>query len=264
MVFQNDKINNIYIYIMPYFNNNYVNVLFIHIPKTGGTSIENYFSSKYNIPLNNNSLFDKIDDKTKLNENMIINSVLQHITYNQMVKYNKVFNINFNNVKIITVVRNPYERIISDLFYFSKINCNTSKEEVFYIIKRYLVSDKYDNHNIPQHIFITDNDKNLIPNIDILKTENLTTDMNKLGYTDFDRVDNKNKYKINCYNYLNSQSIEMINNFYHLDFILFNYDKISVYPINYSHRQNSMPKLARIYKKKIKVTGLMDSLTIKK
>ena len=56
----------------------------------------------------------------------------------------------------------------------------------------------------------------------------------------------------------------MINNFYHLDFILFNYDKISVYPINYSHRQNSMPKLARIYKKKIKVTGLMDSLTIKK
>lgn len=38
---------------MPYFNNNDINILFIHIPKTGGTSLENYFSSKFNIPLNN-------------------------------------------------------------------------------------------------------------------------------------------------------------------------------------------------------------------
>lgn len=36
---------------MPYFKNDNVNVLFIHIPKTGGTSIENYFSSKFNIKL---------------------------------------------------------------------------------------------------------------------------------------------------------------------------------------------------------------------
>ena len=30
---------------MPYFKNNDVNVLFIHIPKTGGSSMELYFSS---------------------------------------------------------------------------------------------------------------------------------------------------------------------------------------------------------------------------
>lgn len=42
---------------MPYFKNNNVNILFIHIPKTGGSSVENYFSSKFNIPLNNTSLY---------------------------------------------------------------------------------------------------------------------------------------------------------------------------------------------------------------
>ena len=170
---------------MPYFKNNNINILFIHIPKTGGTSLETYFSSKFNIPLNNTSLFEYIDNQTKLNENMLINSSLQHITYNQIVKYNKVFNIDFNNIKIITIVRNPYERIISDLFFLKKINLHTSKEEVFNIINEYLLSDNYDNHNIPQHLFLKDDNKELITNIHILKTENLINDMKDLGYNDF-------------------------------------------------------------------------------
>jgi len=212
---------------MPYYKTDDVNILFIHIPKTGGTSIELYFFYKFNIPLNNHALFGFIDDEIMLNENMIINSSLQHITYNQIVKYNKVFNIDFNNIKIITIVRNPYERIISDLFHYSKINVNTSKEEVFDIINEYLLSDCYDNHNIPQHNFITDDNKKLIFNIHILKTEKLTIDMNNLGYTDFNRFDNKNQHIINYYNYLNNNSIKIINKFYHYDFLLFNYDKIT-------------------------------------
>ena len=211
---------------MPYFKNNNANILFIHIPKTGGTSLELYFSIKFNIPLNNNSLYDFLDDLTKLNNNVIINSSLQHLTYNQIIGYNKVFNIDFNNIMIITIVRNPYERIISDLIWYKKIDINTSKDEVFNIIQEYLISDEYDNHNIPQHHFITDNNKKIIPNIHILHTETLTNDMNNLGYIDFDLCINNNKVKMNYYNYLNNKSIEIINNFYHFDFILFNYVKI--------------------------------------
>jgi len=220
---------------MPYFKNDDVNILFIHIPKTGGTSIENYFSSKFNIKLNNTSLFGYIENNNL--KNIKINSSLQHITYKKIVEYNKEFDINYNNIKIITIVRNPYERIISDLFYFSEINVNFSKEDVFNIINnRYLVCDNhnisqnyYDNHNIPQHYFIIDNDKEIIKNINILKTETLKTDMNNLGYTEFNNNDNVNINKVNYYNYLNNKSIELINNFYHLDFILFNYDKILTY-----------------------------------
>jgi len=216
---------------MPYFKNNNVNLLFIHIPKTGGSSVEEYFSSKFNIPLNTKSLYMFIDNQTKLNENMVINSSLQHITYNQMVKYNKVFNIDFNNIKIMTIVRNPYERIISDLFFYKKINISTSKEEVFNIINEYVLSDNYDNHNIPQHLFLQDNNKELISNIHILKTENLTTDMKNLGYNDFNLFSNANPNKINYYNYLDNKSIKIINDFYHFDFLLFSYCKISEFNV---------------------------------
>jgi len=216
---------------MPYFKNNNVNLLFIHIPKTGGSSLEEYFSSKFNIPLNTKSLYMFIDNQTKLNENMVINSSLQHITYNQMVKYNKVFNIDFNNIKIMTIVRNPYERIISDLFFYKKINISTSKEEVFNIINKYVLSDNYDNNNIPQHLFLQDNNKELISNIHILKTENLTTDMKNLGYNDFNLFSNANPNKINYYNYLDNKSIKIINDFYHFDFLLFSYCKISEFNV---------------------------------
>ena len=37
---------------MPYFYNENINLLFIHIPKTRCSNFENYMSYKYNIPLN--------------------------------------------------------------------------------------------------------------------------------------------------------------------------------------------------------------------
>ena len=211
---------------MPYFKNAGVNVLFVHIPKTGGTSIERYFSRKFNIPLNSNSLYGKLNDTTKLKNNVAIRSSLQHITYKQMVKYNKVFNIDFDKIKIIAIVRNPYERIVSDLFFWHKITINSSKEEVFHKIIKYLASTSLDNHNMPQHNFLRDANKNIVANIQLLKTENLTTDMIGLGFTDFNRIDNNNPRKVNYYNYLNYKSIKIINQFYHLDFKLFNYNKI--------------------------------------
>jgi len=214
---------------MPYFKNKDINLLFIHVPKTGGSSLDTYFSSKFNIPLNNKSLFHFIKDKQLLNENIKIKSSLQHITYNQIVKYSKIFNIDFDNIKIITIVRNPYERFVSDLFYFSLITTDSTKEAVFDILHNYLISDKYDNHNIPQHTFITNDKGEIIENIHILKTESLTNEMKVLGYIDFNIYDNVNINKVNYYNYLNNESIEIINKFYHLDFILFNYNKISVF-----------------------------------
>lgn len=211
---------------MPYFKNNNVNILFIHIPKTGGTSLEKYFSSKYNILLNNKSLFSS----KSVNKiyNIILNTTLQHMTYQTIIKYNKYFNINFDNIKIITIVRNPYERIISDLFYLSHITINNTKEEVFDIIQKYLLSNNLDNHNIPQHVFITDNNRKLIPYIHILHTETLTDEVHELGYKDFNIYTNVNliKEQINYYDYLNSDSIQSINNYYDYDFKLFNYDKL--------------------------------------
>lgn len=119
------------------------------------------------------------------------------------------FNIDFNNIKIISIVRNPYERIISDLFFYNLITITSTKEKVFEVIKLYLLND-LDNHNIPQYKFITNENKELIDNIHILHTETLTDDMHNLGYSDFNIYENINKVKVNYSNYLNNDSIKLI------------------------------------------------------
>jgi hypothetical protein len=213
---------------MPYFHNDKINLLLIHIPKTGGTSLEVFFSKKYNIQLNNISLYGFISEDTKNNNNININSSIQHATYQSLIKYNNFFKINMNNIQIITIVRNPYERLISGLFWFKEINNNSTKEEVYNKIQKYLYYKHIDNHNIPQYLFVTDENNNIVPNIKILHTETLQKDMIKLGYTNFNNYLNcTHNPGTNYYKYLNKESIHLINEFYDYDFKLFNYEKIT-------------------------------------
>jgi hypothetical protein len=210
---------------MPYFKNNNINLLFIHIPKTGGTSLEKYFSSKYNIPLNNDSLFGQ---NKKFNVN--VHAYLQHILYKTVINYKSNFKIDTNNLEIITIVRNPYNKIISDLFNFKLIKVNSTPLEVYEAIKKFIKLDNktVDNHNIPQNLFIRDSNDQILSNIKILHTETLNNDMKNLGYSDFDIYENKNKNKITNYmNYLNNAAIKVINYCYHDDFVLFNYNIIN-------------------------------------
>jgi hypothetical protein len=213
---------------MPYFKNEDINLLFIHIPKTGGTSLELYFSSKFSIFLNNNSLFGYLDEGTVWKEKMNINSSLQHLTYNKIVEHGNLLSIRFDTLQIITIVRNPYLRIVSDLFFFKLITLDTTPETVFHIINEYVLSDAYDNHNIPQHKFLIDDKSEILQNVRILRTENLRNDMHSIGYDDFNIFAQANPHEVNYFNYLNDKSIAFINEFYHMDFVCFNYEKLLV------------------------------------
>lgn len=204
----------------------YPTILFIHIPKTGGSSLENYFSKKYKQDLNFSTLFGKNNFKFLLKTSV----TLQHLTFNQISMIKPC--VSFS--KIITIVRNPYDRIISELFFSKFINKNTTCSEIAAIIKNLFYiyqfdNDILDNHIRPQYEFILNNNKNvLINNLIILNTENLTEQMHELGYTDFENTNNVNKQmnKNKYIQYLNKDSINLINQFYMQDFEIFNYTMI--------------------------------------
>jgi hypothetical protein len=199
-------------------------LLFIHIPKTGGTVIENAIKSTCKQELysgyTNNILEYPYNQKS-----------LQHQFYSTLYRYRHKLRVDFNNIKIFSVVRNPYDKVISDLFWFSKkikvkrIQDFSTAEDVFDILKNnYFHRDDLDNHNKPQYQFVTDEKGGLIPNIKIYKCEELNKlngEINKFIGIDIDIK--KNDVNKDYSKYLNKDSNQLINKYYKKDFELFNY-----------------------------------------
>ena len=205
---------------MPYFKK--INTLLIHIPKTGGTSVENYFYNRYDIKRTLSTLYSSLTYR-------INNHSFQHSTFQELYENRKYLEIDFDNLKILSIVRNPYERIISDLFFFKLINLEMTQEQIFDKIKYFLETDdcRYDNHKIELYKYLINNKNIIDKNITILKTENLTNGMKSQGYEDFDLEDNKtHRNKINYIELLNENSINLINKFYKKDYEYFNYNMI--------------------------------------
>lgn len=208
---------------MPYYPN--LNLLFIHIPKTGGSAIEDALQKK-NIK---STLIQRGQSVAGICNNMLDhpykNNSLQHQFYSTIYNFRDKLNVNFENIRVFSVVRNPYDRIISDLIWLKLINRDASPQKVFDVIKNnYLYRTDLDNHNQPQYKFITDDNGVIYPNIIILRCETLNESNDKLneyiGVSINIRKSNVNK---DYSKYLNQDSIRIINEFYKKDFELFNY-----------------------------------------
>ena len=202
---------------MPYYPE--INTLFIHIPKTGGTKIESKLRETYKeelFSIGKNSLLPHPYNKISL----------QHQLYTTFQKYPNLLNFDLAKVKIFAVIRNPYSRIISGLFWGNHIRKNSKPHEVYKVIKnKYLYRNDIDNHNLPQYKYVTDKDKNIIPGIRIFKTETLNKDNEELNKFLGIKIDIFHKDSNTDYSkYLNNDSIELINEFYKDDFEIFNFE----------------------------------------
>lgn len=222
---------------MPYFYTNNINLFYIHIPKTGGTSIETYFYNKFKIQKGYKNAFGykypNIDYCAIFGND---DHTLQHISYQTIIKNSSLFNISFKNITFLATVRNPYHRIMSDMFFFvtkTNITIKSTPKEIENAIFYYLNNTNYDydNHRKPQWEFLVDADGN-IPNIIILKTETLTKQMHALGFTDFTLYENSNRtgVEIDYMSLFTEKSIHLVNEYYKEDFKRFGYSMIQIPP----------------------------------
>ena len=292
---------------MPYFESE--KLFFIHIPKTGGTSIIDYFIRKHRVTLDTNVIYHryqthKIENevehyntlwKTQINQridaekqkrfsmnrsNKMLQTVpndkdwvqvkrglpdfqtfrklrlvrnlkhsLHHFTWNEIWNNRDILwpcgsvvknKMNMNGVdhpfRIMTIVRNPYNRVISDLFFngFLSYKIKPTEQQVYEKLNLYLnYNSDFDNHKIPQFHYLVDENGKMIKNIHIMKMETLTKDMHRYGYVDFDCRSNVtnlmfNMSSTNYISLLNDKSISLINEYYKEDFQHLGYDVLNV------------------------------------
>ena len=111
--------------------------MFIHIPKTAGTIIENSLREKTTQSLYSGKGNVLLDFPYN-------NKSLQHLFYTIIYQFKDKLNVDFDNIKIFSVVRNPYDRIISDLFWSGLIKKDFTAKQVYNIIKNnYLYRDEF-------------------------------------------------------------------------------------------------------------------------
>jgi hypothetical protein len=219
-------------------------ILFIHIPKTGGTSVQQYLSQYYDVRMlstieNYGELYGKIDRsifKTK-------RPSPQHRTYQEILSHRELilhhygFDVLGDDVLTFSIVRNPYRRIISELFYNKQTRRDAIRRKRYKLgvgnlvinminktVENYCAND---GHLMPQCAFLLCSNMNYYKRINICNTESLEEDLHSLGFTDYQTsstVKRKKGYSLKTL--LDADSIECINTFYKSDFRFFKYKKI--------------------------------------
>lgn len=191
--------------------------LFLHITKTAGTSIEE-------------ALYDDscilTSEKWKYN-GVGFSAPLNHLTLQQI----KSLNIpNYNNLFKFTVVRNPWDRIISECEcvhiqrVFNIHNKNMSMTDKIKIACEIACNGGYGNHFIQQHKMYGS-----IKNLDyIAKFENLIDDFrvicSKIGL-DGVELHKRNSYRepVNYRNYYTEETAELVRCTFEKEIADFNY-----------------------------------------
>jgi hypothetical protein len=143
--------------IMPVFSREGLNILYLHVPKTGGTSIEKFFQ-------NNGFAITYLDsDIRPMSLSVVRRCSPQHMHRDQL---ESIFNVGSFQYVFMTV-RDPYARIVSEY----KMQATVFSKEIIFddwlkrALKLYAVNKfVYDNHLRPQSDY-------WLPQADVFKQE---------------------------------------------------------------------------------------------
>tara|TARA_R110002012_G_scaffold81167_1_gene205530 strand:- start:566 stop:1105 length:540 start_codon:yes stop_codon:yes gene_type:complete len=171
--------------------------IFIHIPKNAGTSIEEYFG--------NESVRIQPDKHADIHE----------------VK--RKFKNSYNNYKKFTIIRNPYDKMVSWYFYLKR-----NLGENYKIIEfnkwiedpsKFWHADDPISYLKPQHEWIDDT-------MVLIKYENLDKELNQFFGKEINLPITNKSNRNNFLEYYNKNSLDIIHDRYKEDFKKFNYKKL--------------------------------------
>ena len=137
-------------------------ILFIHIPKCGGTSIESLMADLGDPP----ALFDHSGQV------MINGHSPQHLTYGEMDQ----LGLCSPELQMFAVIRDPLERVISEYAYLENYRKDISRHYRSFdgFLKLFLRRDKksrqlFDNHNVSATDFLVAQNGSIPGNIQLLR-----------------------------------------------------------------------------------------------
>jgi hypothetical protein len=190
--------------------------IFIHIPKTAGTSIEQFL---------------KENGKNDLQLLGVHNNrSMQHY---MGIELKKMYPLYYKNYFKFSVVRNPYDRLLSEYYWTPVPNMGFKygKTRAYFLYcvqnivkKRQFFNNIYFDHLIPQYMFLYENKKLIVDKV--IKYENLQEDSkilkNELNISNDLLYLNKSNIKKEGWTELQKEKIYKL---YLSDFLLFNYEK---------------------------------------
>lgn len=203
-------------------------LIFIHIPKCGGSSFEIYFNKKskrYDVP-NYKNLIGWCP-KRKIH--------LQHATAKQLLELDLIDENIWNSYTKISIIRNPYSRALSDYIWLMS---STGIRDSFinYILKKGKFSEILNNisnfnyrgdHLIPQYKFVYNEDELAVDHL--IKLENIKVDfpilMKKLKIYNrpFPHSNKSKKFVKHYSHFFNDNEYKILRNMYYKDLQMFEY-----------------------------------------
>ena len=216
-------------------------LIYIHIPKTGGKSITQSLQRFTNrkivgesVGVEDQAFKDLLIGNYNLNRNGP--QALHHLTLEELVKYKYITKSQLKNYKIFSIVRNPYDRFLSAYNYHQMYkNFKNIESACKYIQENLYINNnsRLDNfrHFLPQINFLLYKGELVVKPIFRFETQLrskhcvnfIKKSINYRGNDFFIDHINQTKYEIKVYN---KKLINFVNEFYSQDFYYFNYNKI--------------------------------------
>lgn len=209
-------------------------ILFIHVPKCAGTSIEGILNCKdenkfYTESLTSQTLASlPINSFTDREYRICASKNKQHYTYRELIKILPK-NI-IENFEKIAVVRNPYDRLVSE-YYYSAYNIKSYRNFEEFVraalkLDLYTRNWLYDGHLETQTSYLINEQENFNSINKIFKFEEINTCFDylnkiigKVCRPHLRAASNRKPYS----EYYTSELKEIVYNFYKDDFTNFNY-----------------------------------------